>query len=226
MDRGIPTEVLEVMRRAGSTCAGFGAPRPCSAGWPKGLRRRRHRVGIESAVQPTDLDIYASIEPAGHAVFGEVQELVAGEDALRMLGEGQQQAALSRAEVDGDVRRGGEFAARRIQRPAGELEQPTKGVPRTSCGVTARRSTARTRARSSRGAERLGECSRPRRLQSDDAVGFLSLCRKHDDRHRRLPAHFAMSPDGRSITSRITRFAGTVRTACSISLPSRTAVTR
>ena len=95
----------------------------------------------------------AAIERRGVAAAGKIEQLVAGQDPLRMLGEGHQQLVLAGGEIDDDAVRRLQPAAAEVELPAGESQSSwARGVADRGRGRRpTRRRIARMRASSSRG---------------------------------------------------------------------------
>src|SRR5262249_14842647 len=118
---------------------------------------RRLRIIRELSADAAHLHIDASVEGSRIAAAREVEELVAGEYALRMFGEGDEQFDLAGSETD-------EHALRRLQPAAPEVELPAGkaellGVLRGGCSdgdLRAAKHRADAREQFA-GTERLGE---------------------------------------------------------------------
>src|ERR687891_2962231 len=75
------------------------------------------RVRLDLAAQTAALDVDRAIEGPCPPAMREIQQLLAGQDLLGTLGEGDQEFKLARAQVDHEPLRGGETATHHIERP-------------------------------------------------------------------------------------------------------------
>src|SRR5262249_12863737 len=140
-------------------------------------------ISLDLAPQPADQDIDAAIEKIGGATAREVEELLAAENALRTLGERQEDLEFPPAQRDHCAFRRKELPPPRVGPPAVEFEQPAlrashARIRRSGAaqhGANARQQLART--------GRLWQVVVGAHFQPEDAIGFLAQRGLDDDRH-------------------------------------------
>src|SRR5919106_4491598 len=80
------------------------------------------RVRLDLAAQTADLDVDRAIEGLRPPAMREIQQLLAAQDLLGMLGEGDQKLKFAGTKVDHEPLRGSKTAPRDIERPAIEAQ--------------------------------------------------------------------------------------------------------
>ncbi len=154
--------------------------------------RRRLRIGLDLAANSAHLHVDGPIERGGVAAAGEIEELVAVHDALRVLGKGDEQLVLAGGEVDDDAVRRFQPAAAEVELPSRETEQ--LGGRNDASRHGRRADTAQDGAYPGEQfarAEGLGEVVVGAHLEADDAVGLVAHGGQHQYGNRRTGAQLA-----------------------------------
>ncbi len=125
---------------------------------------------VELAAQAADLDVDGPVVGVAFTAAGQVQQLVAGQHALRAFDEGAQQRELAARQVDHHRLRRAQLAADQVQAPAGELAGRAHAV------IYGARLLAAAQHRADAGQQlariaRLGQIVVGAQLEPDDAVG-------------------------------------------------------
>ena len=108
------------------------------------------RIVFELAAQPADLHVDRAVERPGFAIARQIQQAVARQYLVGVVDERREQVELAGRQPDFVAARRQQLAARQVEVPAGEAHARARGCGISAVRSWARRSTALTRASSSR----------------------------------------------------------------------------
>ena len=160
---------------------------------PHGLDDLRiGRIALELLAQAAHLRVDAAVESIGGATARQIEQLIAAEDALRPLHQGNQQIVLSGAERQRRSVIADQLARADIEPPAIEmiLLRSLAGACRRG-GLLAAPQDGPDARDELAAAERLGQVIVGAHLQTDHAIDLVAFGGQHDDRDVRLGAQRA-----------------------------------